>query len=397
MAEPADAVRGAPPPVRPAARRVGARVAGPDQPAVAGRRGAAAGGAARPRSTRPATCAPATPGRTASEPRLHAHLRVHERLRRAPADDEPTSTIEDGLLRAEGEQGTCRVHLLLAAPRPHARAAWRRRRPSGRRPVGGADGGARGGATGGSRCSRTGARRWARRTRTRTARSGPARRCPTSIAREDASQRAYRARPAASCSPTSSTRRRRAARRRGERRLARDRAVLGRLAVRGAACCRAAGRADAGPRRRRARRAGRDPRARRSAGTTRCSACRSRTRWAGTGRRSATDAATDAWRLHAHAYPPLLRRRPCASSWSATSCSPRRSATSRPRTRPRGSRAVGGRGGAVDADVGRAVRRAGPTRGWRTSRARSTSTRRSRSTTSRARSRTSAGSAGPGC
>ena len=49
------------------------------------------------------------------------------------------------------------------------------------------------------------------------------------------------------------------------------------------------------------------------------------------------DAATDAWVLHAHVYPPLLRRRPCASSWSATSCSPSRSATSRPRTRPRAS------------------------------------------------------------
>ena len=33
---------------------------------------------------------------------------------------------------------------------------------------------------------------------------------------------------------------------------------------------------------------------------------RSRTRWAGTRRRSAADA-SDAWQLHAHFYPPLLR------------------------------------------------------------------------------------------
>ena len=45
-------------------------------------------------------------------------------------------------------------------------------------------------ATGGSRCSRTGARPWAPRTRIRTARSGRARRCRTR-AREDAAQRTH--------------------------------------------------------------------------------------------------------------------------------------------------------------------------------------------------------------
>ena len=48
-----------------------------------------------------------------------------------------------------------------------------------------------GSAGGLSRSSRTAARRWAHPTRTRTARSGPAHRCRMSRAREDANQREY--------------------------------------------------------------------------------------------------------------------------------------------------------------------------------------------------------------
>ena len=62
--------------------------------------------------------------------------------------------------------------------------------------------------TAGSRSSRTAARRWAPPTRIRTARSGRARRCPASGAREDAAQRGAPAATGDGCCSTTSTRRR---------------------------------------------------------------------------------------------------------------------------------------------------------------------------------------------
>ena len=202
-ADPPRAVRRAAPPLRPAARRVGARVAGPDEPAVAGRRGAAAGGAApglrpdllpvprqhpgeRRRPTRPTT--PPSCSRTTS-PRC------------GPTTSD--ATFDDGLLRAEGERGDVPRPVLLAAPRPDPRADGAGRRPPRRRPVGRPDGRARAAATAGSRCSRTAARRWAPPTRTRTARSGPGPRCPRVIAaRGRGPARLSRSAPAARCCST---------------------------------------------------------------------------------------------------------------------------------------------------------------------------------------------------
>ena len=242
-----------------------------------------------------------------TQPRLPGHLRVHQRLRRAPARDQPRHARGRAPAR-RGRAGHLPGHLLLAAPRPHARGDGRRRRAQGRRPVGGADRGARGALPVGPGVREPG--RGDGRVEPAPARPGLGRHRP-------AHRHRARGREPASVSgahrPPAPRRRRRAggrrpARRRRERRLARDRAVLGRLAVRGAPDRAPAVRADAGPRRRRPRLAGRDPRldappvrrAVRGAVPVFARVARGAVR-RGRGR------GEDAWRLHAHAYPPLLR------------------------------------------------------------------------------------------
>ena len=221
--------------------------------------------------------------------------------------DDPTDRVTDGLLVAEGEAGHVPRHLLLAAPRPdpgrhgpgrhpaRSSTCGPTRPPSSARPIAG------------SRSSRTAARRWAPRTRTRTARSGPGTALPRDAAREEATQRRhlgetgrpllvdYAAQEAGGARVVVE-----------QRRLAGRRAVLGGLAVRDAAHRRASPWRALADLRPPAGRAGGRPRATCSARTMRCSACRSRTPWAGTRRRSA-DGPTGHWQLHAHLYPPLLR------------------------------------------------------------------------------------------
>ncbi len=107
--------------------------------------------------------------------------------------DSPTDRRVDGLLVTEGERGTSRV--VCYSPR-HDLGMASMAVPDIRTVVDmwvGPDDRAGRSDTAGSRCSRTGAPRWAPRARTRMARSGPARRCPTDAAREDATQRAYAA------------------------------------------------------------------------------------------------------------------------------------------------------------------------------------------------------------
>ena len=224
-------------PLQPADRRLGPGLGRADPPAVARRRES-------PSRTRPA-CAYdpdcyLCPGNTRANgnvnpdyPETFVFTNDFAALR--PGHVRSTA-FDDGLLRAEGERGSCRV--VCFSPRHDltlgrmAPDAVRR----GHRRVGRADRRAGRRRTAGSRCSRTAARRWAPRTRIRTARSGPARRCPATAAREDAAQRAH----------LGATGRRLLldyvdqesggpAGRRRDRRLADRRAVLGGLAVRDAA------------------------------------------------------------------------------------------------------------------------------------------------------------------
>ena len=141
-----------------------------------------------PRSPRPpridrrtsptATSARRTSARTATGTRPMAPRSSSTTTSRRFGRTRPRRPWSDGLLRAEGERGTCRVvcfsprhDLTLGAMTPEAVAACHRR-------LGRADAPSLAPRTDGSRCSRTAARRWARRTRTRTARSGPGRALP---------------------------------------------------------------------------------------------------------------------------------------------------------------------------------------------------------------------------
>ena len=259
-------------------------------------------------STRTATCARATPAPTATSTRTTRRRSSSPTTSRRSARIPRSTAFDDGLLRAEGERGSCRV--VCFSPRHDLTLGGdgARGRPPGRRRVGRADRRARAPSTAGSRSSRTAARRWAHRTRIRTARSGPARRCPGDAAREDAAQRAHlgatgkrllldyvdqrdRAGSGSSSRPTSGWRSSRSGRPGRSRRCSCPKRPAARLTDLDDAVARR-------PRGRAARAA--------SLATTGCSGGRSRTRWAGTRRRSAT-ASTDHWQVHAHFYPPLLR------------------------------------------------------------------------------------------
>ena len=112
------------------------------------------------------------------QPGVPGHVRVHQRLRGAPARRARRTPARMGLLRWEGERGTSRVVCFsprhdLDAREHGSRATCGASSTCGRtRPPSSAS------TTDGSRCSRTGAPRWAPRARIPTARSGPGRRCP---------------------------------------------------------------------------------------------------------------------------------------------------------------------------------------------------------------------------
>ena len=164
--------------VRPAARSMGAGVGRSDAPALE----------RQPREHHPDRAAALRPRvlpvprqrarQRRPQPGLPGHVRVHQRLRGAPAGqpDRPPGRTACWSRRASAAPAGS------SASRPATTWAWRAWpspdiRTRGRH-VGGPDHGARRAAIAGSRCSRTGAPRWAHRTRIRTARSGRARRCP---------------------------------------------------------------------------------------------------------------------------------------------------------------------------------------------------------------------------
>ena len=103
------------PPIRPVARRMGARVRGTDRTAVAGRD-------RRPRPPRRPDLRPdvlPVPGqRPANGQHNPAYDTTFVFTTTSPRCGRTTddSRFAEGLLRAEGERGTCRVLLLLAAP-----------------------------------------------------------------------------------------------------------------------------------------------------------------------------------------------------------------------------------------------------------------------------------------
>ena len=282
--------------------------------------------AGRP-TTRTATSARATPGRTANVNPDYDETFVFTNDFAALRPDTSDRVVDDGLLRAEGERGICRV--VCFSPRHDLTlgADGAGRRPARRRRLGRPDRRARRASTAGSRSSRTAARRWAPRNPhphgqiwAGTALPGEA------PARTRRSGRTSRDTGGGCCSTTST--RSRAARGSSSRTTTGSSVVpfwaawpFETLLI---------------PRRPAARLPDLDDAARDdladvapsscSGDTTACSSGRSRTRWAGTRRRSADD---DDRPLAAPRplLPAAAARATSASSWSATSCSPRPSAT----------------------------------------------------------------------
>ena len=205
-------------------------------PAVAGPPRPSRAGSGSPATTRAATCARATRGRTAS-PTPGTRTPSSSPTISPPCD--PTvprrASRKADLLRAEGERGTCRV--LCFSPRHDLTIG---RMTSGRPCVASSTCGpstrpSSAGRTAGCRSSRTAARPWARRTRIRTARSGPARPSRSQAVREDATQLRWCDRTGQRLLLAYAAQEHGGPRGRGgERRLARGRALLGGLAVRDA-------------------------------------------------------------------------------------------------------------------------------------------------------------------
>ena len=101
--------RRAPSPAQRADRGVGAGLGGPDEAPVAGRRGAgAARGAPGPRPGA-ATCAPATRGSPATSTRTTRTRSCSPTTSRRCGPTRSDARVGDGLFRAEGTRGTCRV------------------------------------------------------------------------------------------------------------------------------------------------------------------------------------------------------------------------------------------------------------------------------------------------
>ena len=313
--------------LQPAHRRVGPRV----------RRADRAGRGSAPRSRRPATtgrptsptatCARATSGptATATRPTTRPSCSTTTSPRCAPTPRWRRSTTACCAPRASA--ATCRV--VCFSPRHDLTLGAHARRPTWA-----------GSSTSGPTRPRSSARdyRWVQVFENRGAAMGASNPHPhgqiwagTALPGRGRPRGGQPGRPPRGDGPAAAPRLRRpgagrAAGRGRERRVAGGRPVLGRLAVRDAghpdadrprACRTSIARPATGWR----------PRSSTcSAATTRCSAARSRTRWAGTRRRSAP-----ATRDRAGRSTPTSTRRccaaTCASSWSATSCSPRPSAT----------------------------------------------------------------------
>ena len=192
------------------------------------------------RTTRAATCARATRAPTARCNPAYDETFVFTNDFAALRPDTSDAGVEAGLLRAEGDAGHVPGHLLLAAPRPDHGRHGDRARSADRRPVGGRRRPSSAAVSAGSRCSRTAARRWAPRTRIPTARSGPARRCPSRPPARTRPAAPVRARPGGALLLDYARQERGGPRVVAENDgLAGRRAVLGRLAVRDAGRSRA--------------------------------------------------------------------------------------------------------------------------------------------------------------
>ena len=311
------------------------------RPAGRGGRGSAPRSPRSPTTDRPtsptATCARATCAPTATcNPDYADDVRLRQRLRGAPARTRPRRPSSDGLLRAEGERGVVPGGLLLAPSRPDPR-----RHAAGRRSAGSS-------TSGPTRPSELG-RGLPLGPGVREPRRGDGRLEPAparpDLGRHGAARRgAPRGRepgapPGRDRTPPAARLRRpgvgRPAGRRRERRVAGRRAVLGGLAVRDAASSRS-GRPRACP-------TWTTPRAT----SWRPSLVELLGRYDGLFRRPfpysmgwhQAPFGDEADRRLAGPRPLLsaaAARPTSASSWSATSCSPRRSATSPPRTPPNG-------------------------------------------------------------
>ena len=247
------------------------------------------------------------PGQRQRQPGLRGDVRLHQRLRGAPAGHARSrrSTTASSAPRASaGRAGSCASRpqhdLTLGRMAPRRRSAGSSTSGPSRRPSSAP-------STAGSRSSRTAARRWAPRTRiphgqiwAGTALPGDGRprgRLAAGAPGGDRPPAAARLRR---------PRDRRTAGHRRDRRVAGGRAVLGGLAVRDAGHPEAARRAPDRPGRRRARRpGGRPARADRPLRRAVQAAVPVLDGLApGAVRRRAT---TDHWQVHAHFYPPLLR------------------------------------------------------------------------------------------
>ena len=286
-------------------RRVGPRVGGSRTSAVARRGGARAGGRAALPSTRTATCARATREPTATSIPHYAETFVFTNDFSALRPDTSIGDVRRRPAAGGGRARSVPRRLLLAAPRPDARADDARGRSPGHRPVGGTDRragrraplgpGVREPRRGDGRVQPASARPGlggngaAQRGRARAgSRSGPtgtrlAVACSSTMSTASPSASAWSPRPMSGWRSSRSGppgRSRRWSSRSGLPRACPS-STSGAATTSPASCTTC------------------------SAATTACSGGRSRTRWAGTRRRSGT-ATTDAWQVHAHFYPPLL-------------------------------------------------------------------------------------------
>ena len=116
-------------------------------------------------------CPGTTRANGASQSVVRLHLRLHQRLCRAPSRhvDRPARRWPAPL---GGRGGHVSRRVFLAAPRPDPGPDGRRRCPDRRGPVGRRNDRPSGARIAGSRCSRIAARRWGRRTPIRMGRSG---------------------------------------------------------------------------------------------------------------------------------------------------------------------------------------------------------------------------------
>ena len=112
------------PPLRPARRPVGARLGRSDARPWQGREEPPPADGRPPYDPACYLCPGNIRANGDRNPDYADDVRLHERLRRAPPGRRPTSASTTGCSVAEAEAGTCRVRVLLAAPRPDPGARW---------------------------------------------------------------------------------------------------------------------------------------------------------------------------------------------------------------------------------------------------------------------------------